>query len=110
MLKPTRAGWGFLVIWEFTVRRGQESAFEQAYGSDGEGVRLFRRDPAYLGTDLARDLKDRRMYLTLDYWTSQEAYEAFRERHLAEYKAIDARCETMTESEREIGRYGTVSG
>jgi len=55
-------------------------------------------------------LKDRRMYLTLDYWTSQEAYEAFRERHLAEYKAIDARCETMTESEREIGRYGTVSG
>jgi heme-degrading monooxygenase HmoA len=110
MLKPAQTAWGFLVIWEFTVREDKETVFEQAYGPDGEWARLFRRDPAYAGTELVRDSKRKRKYLTLDYWASQEAYDAFRERHLAEYKAIDAKCEAMTESEREIGRYGMVLG
>jgi heme-degrading monooxygenase HmoA len=103
-------GWGFLVIWEFTVREGQEAAFEQAYGPDGDWAKLFRQDSSYLGTELVRDVKDARKYLTLDYWTSEEAYDEFRRGHAAEYKAIDARCEAMTEEEREIGRFTKVAG
>jgi heme-degrading monooxygenase HmoA len=103
-------GWGFLVIWEFTVRGGQERAFGKAYGPEGEWVKLFCKDSAYLGTELVRDVENGKKYLTLDYWNSEEAYEEFRRRHAAEYKTIDAACEAMTESEREIGRYATVSG
>lgn len=104
-----QTGWGFLVIWEFTVLEGQERAFERAYGPEGAWAKLFRRDPSYLGTELVRDLNNPRKYLTLDYWTSPEAYNAFRERHAAEYKTIDAKCEAMTESEREVGRYAKAS-
>lgn len=110
MADSGRAEWGFLVIWEFTVCEGQESAFQQTYGPDGEWARLFRGDSSYIGTELMRDWKEKRKYLTLDYWISQEAYEVFRKRYVAAYEAIDTRCEAMTESEREIGRYVTVSG
>jgi hypothetical protein len=50
-------------------------------------------------------LKAARTYVTLDFWTSQKAYEAFRKRHLDQYSALDQRCEEMTENEREIGRF-----
>ena len=100
-----RANWRFVVIWEFQIRQGAELEFEATYGPDGDWVRLFRRDDAFVGTELVRDLQSRRKYLTLDFWTSQQAYEKFRERNAAEYKAIDARCEGLTEAEREVGRF-----
>jgi heme-degrading monooxygenase HmoA len=98
------SGWRFVVIWEFQVRPGQEESFTRAYGPHGAWAQLFRKDEAYIGTELIRDLKAG-SYLTLDFWTSQEAYDSFRVRNAAEYKAIDAECENMTESEREVGRY-----
>jgi predicted dithiol-disulfide oxidoreductase (DUF899 family) len=53
-------------------------------------------------------LKAARTYLTLDFWVSQKAYDEFRQKHLAEYKALDQEYEAMTESEREIGTYVRV--
>jgi heme-degrading monooxygenase HmoA len=101
--------WRFVVIWEFQVRLGQEERFEQVCGADGVWAQFFRQDEAYVGTDLIRGVKAERTYLTLDFWKSQEAYDAFRSRHAEEYKAIDTACESMTESEREVGRYSRVS-
>jgi len=101
--------WRFVVIWEFRAPSGQKDAFERAYGADGQWVRLFREDEAYLGTELIRDLKAEGSYLTLDFWESEEAYDAFRAKHAAEYEAIDAECESLTESEREVGRYRRVA-
>jgi len=101
--------WRFVVIWEFQVRPGMEERFERAYGADGVWAQFFRKDEAYIGTELIRDLKAERSYLTLDFWTSQEAYEAFRTLHAAEYRTIDAECERMTEGEREVGRYSRAA-
>jgi heme-degrading monooxygenase HmoA len=101
--------WGYLVIWEFRVRRGMESAFERSYGPEGSWALLFRGGgEGFVGTELNRDVKETRRYLTLDFWTSEAAYESFREKHAARYKAIDAECEAMTESEAEIGRFARV--
>jgi quinol monooxygenase YgiN len=100
--------WEFVVVWQFQVRPGMVERFERVYGVDGNWVEFFRQDEAYIGTKLIRDLKAERTYLTLDFWRSEEAYEAFRAQHAAEYKAIDAECESMTESEREIRAKVTV--
>lgn len=97
--------WRFVVIWEFRVRAGMGKRFEKDYGADGIWAQLFQKEGAYVGTELVRDSKLERTYLTLDFWTSREAYEKFRERTREAYKAIDAKCEEMTESEREVGRY-----
>jgi len=51
-----------------------------------------------------------RTYLTLDFWSSQAAYDHFRAERAADYKTIDQQCEEMTESEREVGRFLRVDG
>jgi len=106
--KRSRAKWGFLVIWQFQVREGMETRFERVYGPHGEWVQLFAQNDAYIKTELVHRLNSR-SYLTLDFWTLETAYEAFRKQHRAEYRALDLRCEGMTENEQEIGRFVRVS-
>lgn len=96
--------WQFLVIWEFIVRPGKEPVFERIYGPDGDWVKLFRQGRGYCHTTLTRDCDEPRRYLTLDFWESQEDYERFKSQHETEYKAIDTKCEALTEKEREIGK------
>jgi hypothetical protein len=99
------AEWMYLVIWEFQVRPGMEMTFESIYGPGGAWVRLFEQSADFLGTELSRDEASPSRYLTLDFWSSREAYEQFQTQHAAEYKVIDAQCEQLTVSEREIGRF-----
>ena len=101
--------WGYLIIWEFRVRTGMEKRFEAAYGSDGEWARFFKKGKGYVGTELNRDVHDPQRFVTLDFWTSREAYQTFREQHLAEYKTIDEVCEAMTENEAEVGKFERAS-
>jgi hypothetical protein len=106
--------WGYLIMWEFQVLEGMEKRFEKVYGTRGDWAQLFGQDELYMGTELihklkGEDLQAGRTYITLDFWTSQQAYEAFRKRHFAKYKAIDQECQEMTKSEREIGRFVRVS-
>jgi len=102
------SGDGHVIVWEFRVRPGREAEFESAYGPDGDWARLFRRDPAYRGTDLLRDGAAERRYVTVDRWASRAANDAFRERWRTEYEALDRRCESFTEHEAALGRYDTV--
>jgi heme-degrading monooxygenase HmoA len=99
----------YLTIWEFRVRAGCESRFESIYGPDGDWVRLFSEAQGFVRTELIHDLNDRRRYLTLDYWSSKEAYETFREQYRAEYTALDQRCEGLTECETAIGIFERVA-
>lgn len=97
-------GWQFLVIWEFVVRPGKEQLFEQIYGPDGDWAQLFKKSCGYCGTNLTRDCHEPRRYLTFDFWESQDSYKKFKSQHAEEYKAIDVKCEALTETERELGK------
>jgi heme-degrading monooxygenase HmoA len=100
--------YGFLVIWQFQVRAGMEPTFEAIYGPAGDWVALFRTGEGFLRTELIHSRTEPQVYLTLDYWTSAEAYEAFRQRHSADYQAIDARCEELTEEETDLGQFNPL--
>jgi hypothetical protein len=106
--KRKRGEWAYLIMWEFQVRPRMEKRFEKIYGSDGDWVRLFIQDESYFGTDLIHSLDGARTYATSDFWRSQQAYDKFRKRYLAKYRALDQQCEDLTESEREIGRFVRV--
>jgi heme-degrading monooxygenase HmoA len=97
--------YGFLALWQFRVRPGMEDAFLRIYGPEGDWARLFKSGEGYLGTELNRNLSDQQVYVTLDFWSSEEAYNRFRKANAAAYKEIDARCESLTESEVELGRF-----
>jgi heme-degrading monooxygenase HmoA len=103
----TKPQWwrGYVVIWEFHVRPQMTERFEEAYGSRGVWARFFAQGAGYIATELSRDEKNPARYITLDLWESREAYENFRAQHQAAYKAIDKECESLTESELELGRF-----
>ncbi len=50
---------------------GRRGAFEELYGPEGEWVRLFRRSPAYRGTELLEDLDSPNRFVTIDRWGEQ---------------------------------------
>ena len=98
----------FAAVWEFWVLAEDAERFEAVYGSLGAWAKLFRSDPAYGGTRLIRDESEARRYLTLDFWASQGAYDLFKQARAAEYRVLDAECESLTERETEIGRFANI--
>jgi heme-degrading monooxygenase HmoA len=92
-----------LVFWRYRIAPGAAAAFEALYGSDGDWARLFRRDPAYRGTELLRDTADDDCYLTVDRWDSRAAYEAFLQAARADYAGLDRRGDALTIEEARLG-------
>jgi heme-degrading monooxygenase HmoA len=90
-----------VIVWEYEVAAGFEGTFERAYGPAGEWARLFGTHDGYLGTELVHgDRPDR--FVTIDRWAAEEDFEAFLDRHRAEYQALDARCDAFTVAERRV--------
>jgi heme-degrading monooxygenase HmoA len=95
----------YVYVWEFRVRPEKAAIFEQTYGPNGDWAALFRRAAGYVGTLLLKDRAVANRYLTVDRWQSEAAYNQFRERFAAEYRALDERCEALTLEERSLGVY-----
>lgn len=87
----------YVIVWRFLVKEDRRAEFERHYGPEGTWAAFFRRDPAFVRTELLRG--EGNEYETRDYWTSEEAFLAFRARNLAEYEEIDRGFEALTESE-----------
>ena len=95
----------FVVVWQFEIAEGKISAFETAYGPDGNWAQLFRSSPDYLGTELLRDAYVQGSYLTVDRWASEQAFRNFRKENDAAYEALDRTCDALTSRETRIGAY-----
>lgn len=98
----------YVILWEFHIKSGSESRFEQVYGPEGDWARFFKQGEGYVATELIRDVKNPRRYVTMDYWVSRTAHESFRERWMDEYKRLDAQCESLTEREMPLGSFVAV--
>lgn len=98
----------YVVLWEYRVKTNKRSEFEAAYSADGAWVELFKRNAGFIAVELLRDEADRQHYLTIDRWRSKSDHEEFLRRWWEEYKALDALCENMTESEALIGKWGYI--
>jgi quinol monooxygenase YgiN len=96
------------IVWQFQVVSGKEAEFERHYGPQGTWVQLFRRTPAFIGTALLRDRDVRGRYLTIDRWNDLATYDSFRDEFAAEYKQIDAKMESLTQSETKLGTFEAI--
>jgi heme-degrading monooxygenase HmoA len=102
----------YVTIWEFSVRPGSESEFEKIYGPEGDWARLFAGGAGYQGTEVLRDQeqgdeRDATRYLTIDRWSSAQAFADFRSKFGAQYEKLDARCECLTTREACLGKCET---
>ena len=95
----------FVVIWQFEIAEDEVAAFEAAYGPQGAWAELFRTSPDYKGTELLRDAYVPGAYLTIDRWTSEDAFRAFRKAHDSEYEVLDRKCDALTSKETRVGAY-----
>jgi heme-degrading monooxygenase HmoA len=95
----------FVVVWQFEIAEDKVAGFEAAYGPDGAWAQLFRTSPDYLGTELLQDTHASGNYLTIDRWTSEEAFRAFRKDHDRDYEVLDRKCDDLTSRETRVGAY-----
>ncbi len=95
----------FVVVWQFEIAEENVTAFEAAYGAEGAWAQLFRVSAEYKGTELLRDAYVPGSYLTIDRWTSEEAFRTFRKEHDSEYEALDRQCDALTAKELRVGAY-----
>jgi len=95
----------FVVVWRFEVAEENLAGFEAAYGPEGSWAQLFRTSPHYQGTELLRDAYVPGVYLTIDRWSSEGEFRAFRREHDQEYERQDRACDALTAKETRIGAY-----
>lgn len=96
----------FVRVWEYDVAEGREAEFDRVYSSDGAWAQLFARSEGFLGTELFRSRGEARRYLTVDRFTTQDAFRRFMDQHEASYAELDRQCEALTVSEREVATAG----
>jgi hypothetical protein len=95
----------FVILWEYEVKLGCEESFERAHGSQGSWVQLFRRDPAYISTQLLRDPLRCSFYHTLDCWNTDQAFDNFKLSYRVDYESLDLATQSLTVQERLIGSF-----
>ena len=95
----------YTYVWEYRVRSDAHQRFRQYYGPDGHWVRLFRRAPGYVSTELYHDRLEPDRYVTIDHWESEKAFRAFRERFGAAFEELDRFCESLTVEEASLGAF-----
>ena len=98
----------YCYIWSFTVRPEFAKEFQAAYGPEGDWARFFRRDPQYIRTHLLHDRGSLSRFMTIDFWTSYEAWVAFRERNAEEFEALDQTFQQFTIEEVQIGSFDVL--
>jgi len=89
-------------VWEYDVPEAARVEFEKTYGPDGDWARLFASSDGFRGTELFASLSEPGRYLTVDRFTDEIAWRAFLSEHSETYDRLDAACEALTSSEREL--------
>ena len=93
------------IVWEFIVKEEAVSAFQRAYGPDGEWAALFRQHPGYEGTTLLQDTTVRERFLTIDRWQNESLFAQMHHTSRQEYSRLDAMFGELTVSERRVGLF-----
>lgn len=93
----------FIRVWDFVPHKAHVEAFVDVYGPDGTWAALFRTAAGFLSTELLPSVTQPDRFLTLDRWRDAASWEAFRSDRAHEYLALDRQCNTLVETERELG-------
>jgi len=91
------------IVWQFDVKAGNESAFEEFYGAAGEWTTVNRHSRSYLGTSFLRDQARSSRYLVIEYWSEMLVYEQHKTRRTAVMASLNARRNELVESVEPVG-------
>ncbi len=96
------------IVWRYDVLEDHRSSFERTYAPSGAWAELFARAEGYFRTELMRGPEDG-SYVTLDFWSSEIAFERFLTAHRADYEALDRSTEGWTSKEERLGIFEVIA-
>lgn len=97
------------IMWQFDVRHGRETEFEQLYGADGDWTKLNRHTRSYLGSSFLRDQNRSRRYIVIEYWSEMLVYEQHRAYRSDAISSLEKRRTTLVESVEPLGIFTALN-
>jgi hypothetical protein len=97
------------IMWQFDVKQGCETEFEQLHGSDGEWTIMNRQTRSYLGSSFLRDQNRRSRYVVIEYWSEMLVYEEYRAYRSDAITSLERRRTMLVESVEPLGIFTALN-
>jgi hypothetical protein len=91
------------IMWQFDVRAGHETEFEQLYGADGAWTAMNRHTRSYLGSSFLHDQNQASRYIVIEYWSEMVVSEPARGVRVAAVAEFEAQRTALVESVEPLG-------
>jgi hypothetical protein len=91
------------IMWQFNVKDGRETEFEELYGVDGDWTSMNRRTRSYLGSSFLRDQNRPSRYIVIEYWSEMIIYEQHRSFRTAAIASLEERSTALVDSVEPLG-------
>jgi hypothetical protein len=97
------------IMWQFEVKHGQETEFEQLYGVDGEWTAMNRHARSYLGSSFLRDQSRSSRYIVIEYWSEIVVYEQHRAYRTDAIASLENRSRALVDSVEPLGVFSALN-
>jgi hypothetical protein len=97
------------IMWQFDVKNGRETEFEQLYGVDGEWTTMNRHTRSYLGSSFLRDQNRSSRYIVIEYWSEMIVYEQHRAYRSDVIASLEGRRTALVESIEALGIFTALN-
>ena len=91
------------IMWQFDVKQGRQTEFEQLYGVEGEWTAMNRHARSYLGSSFLRDQNRTSRYIVVEYWSEMLVYEQHRAFRSEAIASLEVRSRELVESREPLG-------
>jgi hypothetical protein len=97
------------IVWQFDIRAGKETEFEQFYGADGEWTAVNRHSRSYLGSSFLRDQNRSSRYMVIEYWSEMLVYEQHKTYKSDEITKLDTRRKELVAAAEPVGVFTALN-
>ena len=92
----------FQVIWELKVKFKEREKFEKFYDPKGEWVKFFSKSPDFEGSEVLESGEGDGIFLVIDEWNSEEAFNEFIQSRKTEYEALEEKAKAASRTKKRI--------
>jgi hypothetical protein len=97
------------IMWQFEVKRGRETEFEELYGVEGDWTAMNRHSRSYLGSSFLRDQSRSSRYVVIEYWSEMLVYEQHRAFRSDAVTSLEQRSRELVESVEPLGVFTALN-
>jgi heme-degrading monooxygenase HmoA len=97
------------IMWQFTVKPGRETEFEELLGTDGEWSVMNRRTRSFLGSSFLRDQNSASRYVVIEYWSELIIDERHRVYRSDAIDVLEKRRNQLVESVEPLGVFTALN-